>query len=172
MFQENFHINSLTSYKIGGPARYFFEAKNTDELKRAVEESKKRNLEFFVLGGGTNLLIGDSGFPGLVLKPSINFIKASGEEISVGAGVLMSDLVNFSVAHSLSGLEWAGGLPGTVGGAIRGNAGCFGGEMKDVVRSVKSLDLETLKETERDFSACDFGYRSSIFSARCVSALG
>ncbi|MDP3894642.1 UDP-N-acetylmuramate dehydrogenase, partial [Nocardioides sp.] len=64
------------------------------------------------------------------------------------------------------GLEWAGGLPGTVGGAIRGNAGCFGGEIKDVVKSVKSLDVETLREVERNFPDCDFGYRSSVFSAR------
>ena len=166
MFKENFPIHTLTSYKIGGPARYFFEAKNPDELKRAVEEAKKRNLEFFVLGGGTNLLIGDEGFPGLVLKPSINFIESSGEEASVGAGVSMSALINFSIERGLSGLEWAGGLPGTVGGAVRGNAGCFGREIKDIVKSVKSLDTETLREIERDFSDCDFDYRSSIFSAR------
>lgn len=163
MFKENFPIHTLTSYKIGGPARYFFEAKNPDELKRAVEEAKKRNLEFFVLGGGTNLLIGDEGFPGLVLKPSINFIESSGEEVSVGTGVSMSALINFSIERGLSGLEWAGGLPGTVGGAVRGNAGCFGGEIKDVVKSVKSIDAETLREIERDFSDCDFSYRSSIF---------
>ena len=163
MFKENFPIHTLTSYKIGGPARYFFEAKNPDELKRAVEEAKKRNLEFFVLGGGTNLLIDDKGFPGLVLKPSINFIESSGKEVSVGAGVSMPDLINFSIERGLSGLEWAGGLPGTVGGAVRGNAGCFGGEIKDVVKSVKSIDVETLREIERDFSDCNFSYRSSIF---------
>src|SRR3989344_3495941 len=172
MFKENFPIHTLTSYKIGGPARYFFEAKNPDELKRAVEEAKKRNLEFFVLGGGTNLLIDDKGFPGLVLKPSINFIEASGEEVSVGAGVSMSALINFSVERGLSGLEWAGGLPGTVGGAVRGNAGCFGREIKDIVKSVKSLDTETLREIERDFSDCDFDYRSSIFSTKGGSASG
>ncbi len=165
MFKENFPIHTLTSYKIGGPARYFFEAKNPDELKMAIKEIKKRNLEFFVLGGGTNLLIGDEGFPGLVLKPSINFIESSGEEVSVGAGVSMFDLINFSIERGLSGLEWAGGLPGTVGGAIRGNAGCFGGEIKDIVKNVKSLDTETLREIERSFSDCGFGYRSSIFKS-------
>ena len=93
-----------------------------------MEEAKKRNLEFFVLGGGTNLLIDDKGFPGLVLKPSINFIESSGKEVSVGAGVSMPDLINFSIERGLSGLEWAGGLPGTVGGAGRGQAGWFGRE--------------------------------------------
>lgn len=165
MFQENFPIHTLTSYKIGGPARYFFEAKNLDELKLAIKEAKKRNLEFFTLGGGTNLLIGDEEFPGLVLRPSINFIESSGEEVSVGAGVSVSDLINFSIERGLSGLEWAGGLPGTVGGAIRGNAGCFGGEIKDIVKSVKSLDVETSREIERSFSDCGFGYRSSIFKS-------
>ncbi len=163
MFKENFPIHTLTSYRIGGPARYFFEAKNPDELRTALKEAKKRNLEFFVLGGGTNLLIGDEGFPGLVLKPSINFIKLSGEEVSVGAGVLVADLINFLIENGLSGLEWAGGLPGTVGGAVRGNAGAFGREIKDVVKSVKSLDVETLREVRRDFPDCSFGYRSSVF---------
>ena len=172
MFQENFPIHTLTSYKIGGPARYFFEAKTSDELKKAVEEAKRRNLEFFVIGGGTNLIVSDEGFSGLILKPSLNFIKASGEEVSVGAGILMSAILDFSIEHNLSGLEWAGGLPGSVGGAIRGNAGCFGGEIKDVVKSVKSLDTETLREIERNFSDCDFSYRSSVFSARGGSALG
>jgi len=163
MFQENFPIHTLTSYKIGGPARYFFEAKNPDELKLAIKEAKKRNLEFFVLGGGTNILISDEGFPGLILKPSINFIESSGEEVSVGAGISMTDLINFSIERGLSGLEWAGGLPGTVGGAVRGNAGAFGGEIKDVIKSVKSLDVETLREIEREFPDCGFGYRSSVF---------
>lgn len=166
MFQENVPLSEFSSYKIGGPASYFFEAKNLEELKCAIEEAQKKNLDIFVLGGGTNLLFSDEGYSGLVLKPSINFTNAVGEEISVGAGVLMADLINFSVEKSLSGLEWAGGLPGTVGGAIRGNAGAFGSEMKDVVKSVKSLDMETLNEIERNFSDCDFGYRSSIFSAR------
>lgn len=163
MFKQNFPIYTLTSYKIGGPARYFFEAKNPDELKAALKEAKKRNLEFFVLGGGTNLLIDDEGFRGLVLKPSINFIKLSGEEVSVGAGVLVADLINFLIENGLSGLEWAGGLPGTVGGAIRGNAGAFGGEIKDAVKSVKSLNVETLDETRRAFPDCSFSYRSSVF---------
>ena len=163
MFKENVSLSEFSSYKIGGPARYFFEAKNADELKKAVEEAKKRNLEFLVLGGGTNFLIGDEGYPGLVLKPSIDFMEINGEEVSAGAGTLMHDLVAFSAERGLSGLEWAGGLPGTVGGAIRGNAGAFGGEIKDSVKKVKSLNTSTLEEIERNAPDCDFGYRQSIF---------
>ena len=166
MFRENVPLSKFSSYKIGGPARYFFEAKTANELKEAVEEAKKRNLEFLVLGGGTNFLIGDEGFSGLVLKPSIDFLEIFGEEISVGAGTSMHALVSFSAEHSLSGLEWAGGLPGTVGGAIRGNAGAFGGEIKDSVEKGRSLDISKLEEIERNVSGCEFGYRQSVFSAR------
>ncbi len=163
MFRENVLLSEFSSYKIGGPARYFFEAKTAKELKEAVKEAREKNLEFLVLGGGTNFLIGDEGFPGLVLKPSIDFMEIAGEEISVGAGTSMSDLVAFSAERGLSGLEWAGGLPGTVGGAIRGNAGAFGGEIKDSIKKVSSLDISTLEEIERNASDCDFGYRQSVF---------
>jgi len=164
MFQENILLAGLASYKIGGPARYFFAADTVDELVKAVQEIKQKNLEFFVLGGGTNLLIDDRGFGGLVVKPNFNFIrKLSNEEVSVGAGAAIAELLDFLIEHSLSGLEWAGGLPGTVGGAIRGNAGAFGGEIKDVIRRVRSLDTETLEEIERSAPECDFEYRSSIF---------
>lgn len=166
MFKQNIPLSEFSSYKIGGPARYFFEAKNPEQLKKAIHESKKRNLEFLVIGGGTNLLIGDEGFAGLALKPSIDFIEISRDGISVGAGTLVSDLLNFCVKNGLSGFEWAGGLPGTIGGAIRGNAGAFGREIKDVVKNVRAFDTESLQEVERDWSECDFGYRSSIFKKK------
>ena len=163
MFKENVPLSGISSYKIGGPARYFFEAKTADELKKAVEEAKDKNLDFFIIGSGTNFLINDEGYPGLVIKMSIDFMESSGTEVSVGAGALMSDLVSFSIKNNLSGLEWAGGLPGTVGGAIRGNAGAFGGEIKDNIKSVKSFDAATLGEKERNAAECGFGYRYSIF---------
>ena len=88
-------------------------------------------MPVFVLGGGTNLLISDGGFNGLVLRPTIKDIKVKGTTVTVGAGVMMADLLSLPHGEDLlAGLEWAGGLPGTVGGAIRGNAGCFGGEYK------------------------------------------
>jgi UDP-N-acetylmuramate dehydrogenase len=162
-FQENIPLAKFSSYKIGGPARYFFEAHNIEEIKKALQEAKDKNLRIFILGGGTNLLISDRGFDGLVLKPNINFLENKGNKIKIGAGVSVAALLDFTIKKSLSGLEWAGGLPGTVGGAIRGNAGCFGGEMKDSVESVRSINIKTLKEKERSFKECGFGYRSSIF---------
>ncbi|MEK7193400.1 MAG: UDP-N-acetylmuramate dehydrogenase [Patescibacteria group bacterium] len=161
--EENVSLAKLSSYNIGGPARYFFEASTKKDL---LEIFKEWNGKFFVLGGGTNLLISDAGFDGLVLKPKFNFLERDGTDVYVGAAVLMSDLLNFTIKENLSGLEWAGGLPGTLGGAIRGNAGCFGGEMKDSIRRVFGFDKTTLKDTERENVECRFAYRSSIFKER------
>lgn len=132
----------------------------------AIKEAKARKLPVFVLGGGTNLLISDMGFDGLVLRPDIRAIKIKGNRVTVGAGVQMADLLNTAAARSLAGFEWAGGLPGTVGGAIRGNAGCFGGEIKDVVASVRSFNTKTMKAITRTARQCAFAYRDSIFKKK------
>lgn len=165
-FKDNIRLSTLSHYKIGGPARYFFAAKNEKELIWAVKEAKAKKLPIFVLAGATNILIGDEGFSGLVLRPDIKFLKAKGNMITVGAGTSMEELLDFAAKKSLSGLEWAGGLPGTVGGAIRGNAGCFGGEIKDVIRSVRSLNVKTLKIIERSAAECRFHYRDSVFKKK------
>lgn len=165
-FQGNVPLARYSNYKIGGPARFFFAPKNEKEVRWAVQEAKKKKLPVFILGGGTNLLIDDRGFDGLVVRPNLLTLKAQGTELTVGAGVLMRDLLAFCVKKSLSGLEWAGGLPGTVGGAIRGNAGCFGGEMKDAIASVRSFDTKTMKIIERPARRCAFGYRMSIFKKK------
>ncbi|HXT73634.1 MAG TPA: UDP-N-acetylmuramate dehydrogenase [Candidatus Angelobacter sp.] len=155
-----------SNYRIGGPARYFCEATNEEEIRAGVLFAREQNLQLFVLGGGTNLLISDSGFDGLMLKPSLMQLERHGNVVTVGAGVLVADLLKFTIEHSLSGLEWAGGLPGTVGGAVRGNAGAFRGEIKDRVVSVESFDVEMLETISRDNVACQFGYRSSIFKEK------
>lgn len=165
-FKENVPLSKFSHYKIGGPARFFFEAKSEKDVRWAIKEAKARKVPVFVLGGGTNLLISDAGFDGLVLRVDIRDVKVSGTKIVVGAGVVMADLLKTSIARSLSGLEWAGGLPGTVGGAVRGNAGCFGGEIKDNVVSVRSFDTKTMKIVVRSASACAFAYRHSVFKKR------
>lgn len=162
-FKENVSLARYSHYKIGGPARYFFEPKNEKEVAWAVREAKARHLPIFVLGGGTNLLIPDRGFGGLVVRPNFKALSARGNLVAAGSGIMMSDLLRFSIKRSLSGLEWAGGLPGTFGGAIRGNAGCFGGEIKDRLVSVRSFHMKTMRFVERGRSACAFGYRTSVF---------
>ncbi|RJP45941.1 UDP-N-acetylmuramate dehydrogenase [Candidatus Parcubacteria bacterium] len=166
IFRENVPLKNYSNYKIGGPARYFFEFGTAEELKAVLEAAKERDLRFFILGGGTNLLISDAGFDGLILKPAAGTLSRAGSDVTVGAGVPMEHLLNFAASEGLSGLEWAGGLPGTLGGAIRGNAGAFGGEIKDSVASVKSLDADTLQVVERANSECRFAYRSSVFKEK------
>lgn len=164
--ERNVILSAFGSYKIGGPARFFWRAKTLAEVKRAVREAKRMKEPLFILGGGTNLLIPDEGFPSMVLKPDIKILKRKGNSIEVGAGVLMSELLDFTVKEGLSGLEWAGGLPGTVGGAIRGNAGAFGGETKDKIITVTSVDSKTVKTVKRKKDKCKFKYRSSIFKEK------
>lgn len=168
MFQENINLSNYSSYKIGGPAKYFFKAKTINELTWAVHEAKERNLPLFILGGGTNLLIDDAGFPGLVIQPDLREIKSEKSTLTSEAGLLMSAVLNWSIDKNLAGLEWAGGLPGTLGGAVRGNAGAFGGEMKDAIKEVFSLNikLDKPKIIKRNNAECRFSYRSSIFKER------
>jgi UDP-N-acetylmuramate dehydrogenase len=165
---EQVPLAEHSNYRIGGPARYFCEAANEEEIRAAVLFAREQRVPLFVLGGGTNLLIDDGGFGGLVLKVSTMELQFDAKEqiVTVGAGVSVANLLKFTIAHSLSGLEWAGGLPGSVGGAIRGNAGAFKGEIKDRIVSVESFDVETLQTISRENSACQFGYRSSIFKEK------
>lgn len=165
-FQENITLSKFSHYKIGGVARFFFEAKEAKDVRWAIKEAKAHKLPVFILAGGTNLLISDDGFDGLVLRPDIQGIKITGNTVTVGAGVSMADLVKDTAGRALSGLEWAGGLPGTFGGAVRGNAGCFGGEIKDSIVSVRSFDTKKMKFVERSVKACGFGYRQSIFKKK------
>lgn len=163
---KNVPLKKYSNYKIGGIADYFFEFNSKDDLLSALSEWKKiepGNLNIFILGKGTNILFSDEGYRGLVLKDNIDFIEFDGNLVKAGSGVLISDLIDYCVQNSLSGLEWAGGLPGTVGGAVRGNAGAFGGETKDNLEEAESIDLKTLKVWTRKKNDCQFGYRQSIF---------
>jgi UDP-N-acetylmuramate dehydrogenase len=166
MFRKNVLLSKFSNYKIGGPARYFFAAKTADAVRGALHEAKKRKLKVFILGGGTNLILGDKGFNGLVIKIEIGGLKANGSEVTAGAGVSMDGLIEFAAKKGLAGMAWAGGLPGTVGGAVRGNAGAFSGETKDTIRSVRTLHVKTLREKTWSRSGCKFSYRSSIFKQR------
>lgn len=166
MFRENVSLKEFSNYKIGGPARYFFVPKTLAETIAGVEKAKKEKLPIFILGGGTNLLISDKGYPGLIVKPEIMVLERRGNNVRVGAGVSVADLLSFLINEELSGLEWAGGLPGTVGGAIRGNAGAFGGEIKDVIKEVVSLDVHGLASKKYSNKESNFTYRSSIFKER------
>jgi len=165
--QKNVLLKNYSNYKIGGSAKLFVEVTSVNELREAL--SLNQDQKVYILGGGTKVLISDEGFDGLVIYNKISGIEKEGEAIRVGSGVLTKDLLKYCVENSLSGLEWAGGLPGTIGGAVRGNAGSFGGETKDSVIKVESLNLKTLEEKSRDNTECQFGYRTSIFKSQNLS---
>lgn len=161
--RKNILLSQYSNYKIGGRARYFFKARSAEEIKEAILWAKSNKQKYFILGGGTNLLISDQGYRGLVIKIDIQHLTSDNLRIHVGAGVLMKDLLNFAAKKKLSGLEWAGGLPGTLGGAIRGNAGAFVGEIKDSVESIEYLDAKKLKTLKCSRKKCSFAYRDSVF---------
>lgn len=163
-FQEKVLLKNYSNYRIGGPAKYFVEITSVNELKEALRLAKSLVQEkIAILGGGTKVLISDKGFDGLVIYNKIGGIEKKGNNLRVGSGVLTKDLLNYCIENSLSGLEWAGGLPGTIGGAVRGNAGSFGDEIKNSVITVEGLDLKTLEEKVRDNAKCQFDYRNSLF---------
>ncbi|MFA7209028.1 MAG: UDP-N-acetylmuramate dehydrogenase [Parcubacteria group bacterium] len=152
-----------TTFRIGGPARFFVEVFSEDGLIEAVRYAKNNKLPFFVLGGGSNLLVSDKGFDGLVIKIKLNDIEISDNIIKAGAGVLLSKLVRYSAEKGLSGMEWAISVPGTVGGAAAINAGCFGGEISESVDAVRFLNTDSLKVETYSKEECGFSYRSSVF---------
>lgn len=171
LIQENVSLNQFSYYKIGGPARYFLAVSDFSELFAGLRDWQKIKAKLapaarkeFIIGGATNLLIADEGFDGLIIHNNIKFVNSLGRNwFEFGAGLLVSEAIDFCLSNSLSGFEWAGGLPGTVGGAVRGNAGAFGGEIKDNIIEVKSFDLKAGIKRERNCQDCHFDYRNSIF---------
>ncbi len=168
--EKNVVLALLTTFKIGGPAQYLFRVKTTEDVKEAIGAATKIGMPFFILAGGSNVLVSDKGFEGLVILMENMEWTIEGTTVTAGAGVSVSTLVTETGSRGLSGLEWAGGLPGSVGGAVRGNAGAFGGETKDSVVSVGILDengeVRTLSNKE-----CEFGYRTSVFKKKNLLVL-
>ncbi|MDP2585719.1 MAG: UDP-N-acetylmuramate dehydrogenase [Candidatus Levybacteria bacterium] len=172
--QQNIPLKNYSNYKIGGMAKYFVQVETTEELKEVLRLANSLAQDkIAILGSGTNVLINDKGFDGLVILNRIGGItEGEGGNLTVGSGTLVRDLLAHCAENSLTGLEWAGGLPGTIGGAVRGNAGAFKGEIKDIVVAVESLDLKTasnvadaFNEKIRNNAQCQFTYRNSIFKS-------
>ncbi|MFA5128702.1 MAG: UDP-N-acetylmuramate dehydrogenase [Patescibacteria group bacterium] len=159
---ENEPLSNHCTFKIGGPARYFFVAKNSEEIVKAVKAAKDLGLKIFVLSGGSNVLFADIGFDGLIIKIQNTKYKIQDTKIEVEAGVKLAEIVNAAAENGLSGLEWAAGIPGMVGGAVRGNAGAYGKATSDAVEEVEVLN-QKLKVEKYKKEDCKFGYRESIF---------
>jgi UDP-N-acetylmuramate dehydrogenase len=168
---ENISLAPLTTIKIGGAARYFVEAKDAAEVQQAVDFARSRTLPLFVLGGGSNLLVADSGWPGLALKIAIEGIEPrSGHDedgniiFDAGAGESWDKFVSRTVMARCAGVECLSGIPGSVGGTPVQNVGAYGQEVAETIASVQVLDLKDGQVRELCREACGFSYRSSIFN--------
>jgi UDP-N-acetylmuramate dehydrogenase len=167
---ENIPLAPLTTIKIGGPAKYFVEAKSVSDVQEAVAFASSRDLPLFVVGGGSNLIVADAGWPGLVLKIAVQGInRHSGDEdgkilFDAGAGESWDKFVSHAVRANCAGVECLSGIPGSVGGTPVQNVGAYGQEVSDTITSVQVLDLKDNQVRELCPEACDFGYRSSIFN--------
>ncbi len=165
---EHVPLAPLTTLQVGGAARYFATAVTAAEVWQAVDWAKSRQLPLFVLGGGSNLVIADTGFPGLVLHIGISGVERLSEDgkqvFEAGAGVAWDALVAQAVAANCAGLECMSGIPGTVGGTPVQNVGAYGQEVSETIAEVQVLDLRDGQLRSLCNEACGFAYRSSIFN--------
>jgi len=166
-WKKDILLAPYTTFKIGGPASYFKEIKEKQELEMALREIQKNNLPYFVLGAGSNILISDQGFKGAILKMNNTSYQISPKtgEVEVEAGAKLSKILGETVKNNLTGLEWSAGIPGTMGGAIYVNCGAFNKQMSDYVKQVlvyQFLDSQWRWQIYNQES-CHFDYRGSIF---------
>ncbi|HWR14001.1 MAG TPA: UDP-N-acetylmuramate dehydrogenase [Terriglobales bacterium] len=166
--QENVPLAPYTTFGVGGPAKYLAEALSESDVRNAVDFARSKNLTLFVLGGGSNLVVSDDGYPGVVLKIGIRGTDISGDRerrlFQVGAGEDWDTFVAQTVEDNCSGLECLSGIPGTVGATPVQNVGAYGQEVADTVEQVYALDLTTGLVRELTPEQCGFSYRTSIFN--------
>ena len=154
-------LSNHCTFRIGGPADFFCIAKSTEKIQPLIEEAKSQNLPYFIFGGGSNILFDDKGFRGLVIKIDTKTITTKNDTITADAGVTIPELIKFATEHNLQGLEKWIGLPGTVGGAVRGNAGCNGLETAEILTECQVLDPESGKTTILTNKDLEYDYRES-----------
>jgi UDP-N-acetylmuramate dehydrogenase len=166
LIQENVPLAPLTTLKVGGPARYFIEAKTIADAQEAIEFAGSRSLPMFVLGGGSNLVVSDAGWSGVVLKIAIAGIEERAQDgiFAVGAGEEWDKFVATAVSRNCSGVECLSGIPGSVGGTPVQNVGAYGQEVAETIRSVTVLEIQTREVCELNNKDCGFHYRTSIFN--------
>jgi UDP-N-acetylmuramate dehydrogenase len=167
--QENIPLAPLTTFNVGGPARYFIDAHSDHEVSEAVAFAFARKLPLFVLGGGSNLVVSDNGWPGLVLKVSLAGVEFEGDRqkmlFHAGAGENWDDLVALAVSKNCGGIECLSGIPGTVGGTPVQNVGAYGQEVSETITRIHALEIATGKFLDMSNGDCGFSYRSSVFNS-------
>ena len=172
--EKDISLSTLTTYKTGGIAKLVVYPNNINNLKQLLKLIHKHNIKYFILGKGSNTLFSDKEFNGVIIKlDKLNNFEIKETEIYVESGMILSKLVQASVKNELTGLEFAIGIPGTIGGAIYMNAGAYGSKMSNIVKSVIVLD-EKLQIEEIPLEKLKFDYRYSIFQANknliCIAA--
>lgn len=164
---KNEPMSKHTSFKIGGNADYFIKVKSIEELKKLLELAKKNKVPVTIVGNGTNLLVRDAGIRGIVIKLELNDFKikktANDIIITVEAGMTLAALATIALKEEITGLEFLSGIPGTIGGALRMNAGAYGSEMKDIVMKSRYMTYDGKIRT-LDHKSHEFEYRNSVFS--------
>lgn len=161
--QSQIPLAPLTTFQIGGVAKYFVEVKSEDKIREAIQWAREQGEKFTILAGGSNVLVGDEGFDGLVIHIVSDGFSFDGNILTADAGCNLLMLIRAAGAQGWGGWEKLAGIPGTIGGAVRGNAGAFGTEIKDVLVAAGGLNTKTLATTEFSNAECDFSYRHSFF---------
>lgn len=161
-------LKNHTTFKIGGNCIALIEPREVSDIVETIKICRENNIKFFVIGNGSNLLVPDEGYNGVIIKLKGEFstIKVKGEYLIVNSGAKLSEVYTVAYENSLTGFEFASGIPGTIGGAIYMNAGAYGGEMKDIVESVEVLDLDNFKLRELKNEELEFSYRKSIIQRK------
>ena len=156
------YMKNHTSFKIGGSADFLVTPRTVDQIQNLIKTLKKENIPVFIMGNGSNLLVSDKGIRGVVIKLSKNFssFSISGDEVTAQSGILLSTLSKSIVNESLSGFEFASGIPGTIGGAVTMNAGAYDSEMKNIVEEVVAIDMDGNIKTFTN-QEMNFRYRKS-----------
>jgi UDP-N-acetylmuramate dehydrogenase len=166
---EEVPLAPYTTFQIGGPARWFAEALSEDDIAAGMAFARERKVPLFILGGGSNLLVSDAGFPGLVLRIALRGIRSTEESgqaiISAAAGEDWDGLVAYAVLSGLAGVECLSGIPGTVGGTPVQNVGAYGQEVSQTIVTVRAFDRETRQFVDLAARECGFSYRRSIFNS-------
>ncbi len=162
--QEQVALAEYTTFRLGGAARYFVEVQAEEEVPEAFLWARERALPLFVLGGGSNLLVADEGFPGLVLRIGIRGVERQGCELTAGAGESWDELVDQTVAAGCGGMECLAGIPGSVGATPVQNVGAYGQEVGPITASVRAFDRQTARFVELSRAECRFRYRASLFN--------
>ncbi len=154
-------LSAYTRFAIGGPADIYAETESVESFIAALGVARASGLDYMVMGGGTNLIVSDRGFRGIMLRFVARRMLTAGDRVQCDAGAVLQDLVDFSIGHGLQGLETLAGIPGSVGAAVYGNAGAYGHSISEIVRQVRFFDGERVRMF--DNAECQFHYRESVF---------